>query len=159
MTRILSIGTTENRMHDAAISSIIEYIIISGILMLFMVITIPVVTTIFIDQPTNTLTYYAFMDIGNGMSTRIIDFYSIIPHYNKCTISTKFDIPDDVGGKDYRIDIIQSDDRKDDFIVISRDNYEVRVSLAGIGATEYFGWAGGNTTASGLNWIEYQYPP
>lgn len=157
MTRKLSIGTSEGTIQDAAVSSLVEYIIISAILMLFIVITVPVVTTVFIDQPTNTLTHYAFMDIGNGMSTRMIDFYSIIPHYNKCTINTKFDIPDDVGGRDYRVEIVQSSDRKDDFIVISRGDYDVSVSLAGIGATQYFGWAGGSTTASGLNRIEYEY--
>jgi len=159
MTKKLSTGITRREPETVAVSSLIEYIIISGILMLFIVITIPVVTNVFIDQPTNTLTHYSFMDIGNGMSTRIIDFYSIIPHYNTCSISTKFDIPDDVGGRDYRVEIIQSAERKDDFIVISRGDYNVRVSLAGIGATKNFGWAGGSTTASGLNRIEYNYPP
>ena len=159
MTRKLSTGISEKKREDAGVSSLVEYLIISGILILFIVITVPIVTTVFIDQPTNTLTQYAFIDIGNGMSTRIIDFYSVIPHYNKCAISTKFDIPDDVGGRDYRVEIIHSAERKDDFIVISRGDYEARISLAGIGATENFGWAGGNTTASGLNRIEYVYPP
>ncbi len=159
MERTLRTGISDHKDEDRAVSSMIEYILISGILMLFLVITIPLVTSIFIDQPSNQLTTYAFTDIGNGVSTRIVDLYAIIPYYNSANISTKFDIPDDVAGKDYWVEISPGPLPKENMIIISRGDYQSSVSLAGIGATTMFGWSGGKTTASGLNRIEYEYAP
>ena len=155
----LDIGISERVDGESGVSSMIEYIIISGILLLLLVIIVPMVTTVFIEQPTNILTTYAFTDIGNGVSTRIVDLYAVIPFYNHATITTKFDIPDEVGGKDYRVDIVPGPPSRpyDEQIIISNPSYETTVSLAGIGAT-VFGMAGGNTTASGINEITYQYP-
>jgi hypothetical protein len=132
----------------------IEYILISGILILLMVIMIPMVTTVFIDQPTNQLITYAFTDIGNGVSTRIVELYAVIPGDNPAHITTEFNIPDQVAGKDYRVVIIQGPPlRPDDLqILISGGNYQSEISLAGIGSTVS---AEGNTTASGVNEIYY----
>ncbi len=159
MTKRLFTGISERIQNDSAVSSLVEYIFISGILMVFMIITIPLVTTVFIEQPTNILTEHAFVDIGNGVSTRVVDLYAIIPSYNTATITTKFDIPDDVAGKDYRLDIISGEPPRiyDQKIMISRDSYHYNVSLAGIGATT-FGLGTGSMSASGLNEIEYKYP-
>jgi len=155
----LSIGISKVGENNRAVSSMIEYILISGILMLFLVITIPLVSSVFIDQPSNQLTTYAFTDIGNGVSTRIVNLYAVIPYYNPAIISTKFDIPDDVAGRDYWVEIAPGPHPKENFIIISRGDYQSSVSLSGIGATAMFGWSGGKTTASGLNRIEYAYAP
>ena len=172
MMKTSLIGTSEPIQNESAVSTTIEYVIISGILVMLMVITIPVVTTVFIAQPANILTYHAYVDIGNGVSTRIVDLYAIIPSWNNATIKTKFDIPDEIAGKDYRIDIIKGDPPReyDQKILVSgtggSSNSEIflsgiggssEVSLAGIGAT-IFGLSEGNMTARGLNDIEYRYP-
>ena len=52
---------------ESGVSHLVEYLIISGVLLLFMVIMVPMVSTIFIEGPTNQLTSHAFTDIGNGM--------------------------------------------------------------------------------------------
>ncbi|MCC7573769.1 MAG: hypothetical protein KO464_10400 [Candidatus Methanofastidiosum sp.] len=144
---------------DDAVSNLIEYIFITGILLMFLIIIIPVVNTIFIERPVYELTSHAYTDIGNGVSTRIIDLYAIIPIYNNATIVTDFDIPDDVVGRDYRVDIVDGPPGKeyDKRILISGNNLEYYISLSGIGATIY-GGSGGGTTASGINTIEYHYP-
>lgn len=144
---------------DDAVSNLIEYIFITGILLMFLIIIIPVVNTIFIERPVYELTSHAYTDIGNGVSTRIIDLYAIIPIYNNATIVTDFDIPDDVVGRDYRVDIVDGPPGKeyDKRILISGNNLEYYTSLSGIGATIY-GGSGGGTTASGINTIEYHYP-
>ncbi|MEI6842473.1 MAG: hypothetical protein WCK53_14490 [Methanomicrobiales archaeon] len=168
------IGTSERILNESAVSTTIEYVIISGILVMLMVITIPVVTSVFIAQPANILTYHAYVDIGNGVSTRMVDLYAIIPLYNTATIKTKFDIPDEVAGKDYKVDIISGDGARsyDQKILVSgaggSSNSEItlsgiggsyEVSLAGIGATEdRFGIGEGTMTARGLNDIIYEYP-
>ncbi|WP_449288784.1 DUF7266 family protein [Methanolinea mesophila] len=159
MRRRSGTGTSERADPESGVSPMVEYIIISGILLLLLVIVVPLVTTVFIDQPTNQLITYAFTDIGNGVSTRIVDLYAVVPFYNTATITTEFNIPDEVAGKDYRVDIVPGPPSRpyDSQILISGGNYQSEISLAGIGAT-VFGTAEGNTTASGVNEIYYHYP-
>jgi len=155
-----TISTTEPVNNESGVSHLIEYIIITAILLMFLVITIPMVNMTFIERPTSFLTYHAYTDIGNGVSTRIIDLYAIIPYGNNATITTKFDIPDDVAGRDYWVEIAPGPpERPYDNRIIIDGGYAVKstVSLAGIGET-VFGRTGGRTTASGLNNIEFQYP-
>lgn len=157
---ITTISITNTADRESGVSNVLEYIIITGVLLLFLVITIPLVNDTFIERPTNLLTSHAYTDIGNGVSTRIIDLYAILPYGNNATIVTKFDVPDDVAGKDYMIEIVPGppDRPRDNRIIISGGSQiSSTVSLAGIGET-LFGTSEGRTTASGLNSIEYQYP-
>lgn len=151
----LNTGIIDTSHSENAVSGLLEYLIISGIMVLFIVVTIPLVTTIFIEQPTNQLTMTAFVDIGNGVSTRIVDLYALAPVKENIPtdIITKFDIPDDIAGKDYWVEISGGKE-----VVISRGDYETRVSLGGIGMST-LGSTGGRTTASGINQIEFHNPP
>ena len=119
-------------------------------------IMVPMVTEAFIRGPTEQLTESAYTDIGNGVSTRIIDLYAIIPYYNEATITTKFDIPDDVAGRDYWVEIEGIRERM--IRISGGSGISSTTSLAGIGKT-VFGRSKGSTTASGLNQIKYEYPP
>ena len=58
--------------NEDAVSHLIEYIIISGVLLFLIIITLPAVSTIFIERPADHLSYYAYTDIANGVSTRIV---------------------------------------------------------------------------------------
>jgi hypothetical protein len=100
------------------------------------------------EGPGNQVRYAAFSDIGNGISTRIVDVYMTAP-YNG-TISTMFDIPDDVAGKDYFVEIGHSGTSQD--VTVSSGYIYSKVSLAGIGATRN---VTGNTTGRGINRISY----
>jgi hypothetical protein len=138
----------DNQWSERGVSDLVEYIIISGVMMLLIVITVLTITPVAIYQPTDQLSEYAFIDIGNGVSTRIVDLYALAPPVGD--ITTKFDIPDDVVGRDYRVLIEQSDNG--DIISVSYSNIRRTVPLAGIGQTLGV-W--GNTTGSGLNKIFY----
>ena len=150
-----STSTTDLPDKESAVSHMIEYTLITGIVILLFVIMVPMVTEAFIEGPTEYLTESAYTDIGNGVSTRIIDLYAIIPYYNTATITTRFDIPDDVAGKDYWVNI---EGNPGELVRISGSSgISSTVSLAGIGET-VFGGSEGSTTASGLNSIEYKFP-
>jgi hypothetical protein len=138
----------DNQWSEMGVSDLVEYIIISGVMMLLIVITVLTITPVAIYQPTDQLSEYAFIDIGNGVSTRIVDLYALAPPFGD--ITTKFDIPDDVVGRDYRVLIEQGD--KGDIVSVSYSNIRRTVPLAGIGQTLGV-W--GNTTGSGLNKIFY----
>jgi hypothetical protein len=68
------------------------------------------------------------------------------------TISTSFDIPDDVASKDYFVEIGLGANPTDQDVQVSRDFIRSRISLAGIGATR---GVTGNTTGRGMNRISY----
>jgi len=137
-----------DRNDDAGVANLIEYVMISGILMFLMVVMMLMVNTTIMEGPVNQVSLAAFSDIGNGVSTRIVEVYVTAP-YNG-TISTSFDLPDDVADKAYFVEIGQTGTSQD--VTVSRDYIYSKVSLAGIGATR---GVTGNTTSKGTNRITY----
>ena len=139
-----------DRKDEAGVANLIEYVMISGVLMLLMVVMMLMVNTNIMEGPADQVSSAAFTDIGNGISTRIVDVYVTAP-YNG-TISTIFDIPDDVAGKDYFVEIGQGIKPTNQDVTVWRGYLSSTVSLAGIGATR---GVKGNTTGRGINKISY----
>jgi hypothetical protein len=128
----------------------IEYLMISGVIMALLIVLLLLVNTNIMEDPANRLVYIAFTDIGNGISTRIVDVYAIAPV--KGTVSTKFDIPDDIAGKEYSVEIGPGANPVDQDVMVSRGSIEAHIALAGIGASK---GVAGNTTGRGMNIIRY----
>jgi hypothetical protein len=137
-----------DRKDDAGVANLIEYVMITGILMFLMVVMMLMVNTSIMEGPVNQVSSAAFTDIGNGVSTRIVDVYITAP-YNG-SISTSFDLPDDVAEKAYFVEIGKVGTSQE--VTVSRDYIYSKVSLAGIGATR---GVTGNTTGAGTNRITY----
>ena len=116
---------------------------------LFIVILLLVNTNI-MEGPANRVIYVSFTDIGNGVSTRIVDVYAIAP--NEGDITTHFDIPDEIVGRGYVVDLGSSPNSADQDITVSRDYLNARIALAGIGVTR---GVNGSTTGAGMNIISY----
>jgi hypothetical protein len=135
---------------DTGVATLIEYVMVTGVVMGLFVVMLLLVNTNFMENPVNTITYSAFTDIGNGISTRIVDTYAIAPEEGN--ISSSFDLPDDIGGKAYGVEIVG--DQSGQKVAISRDYIYSFTALAGIGASKH-GQAGGNTTGAGVNKISY----
>lgn len=135
--------------HEEGVSNVIEYILITSILLIFMVILLTTLNPLFIEGPMDQLTRHAYIDIGNGVSIRMVDLYIIAP--DEGTINTKYDLPDDVAGRGYVVTIEPASGGKD-MLRISGDRMEIRMSFSGIGATL---GVGGSTSSSGLNEIRY----
>jgi hypothetical protein len=136
-------------LNENGVSTLIEYMIISSIMVLLIIITVLTATPVIIEKPADQFSEYAFIDIGNGVSTRIVDLYVIAPIEGN--ISSKFDIPDDIVGREYFVEI--SADDTGDQINVYRGAINRKISLAGIGLTLR---AKGATTGHGLNVIEYR---
>jgi hypothetical protein len=135
---------------EAGVANLIEYVMISGVLMFLMVVMMLMVNTNIMEGPADQVSSAAFTDIANGVSVRIVDVYVTAP-YNG-TISTFIDLPDDVAGKDYFVEIGQGIKPTDQDVTVWRGYLSTRVSLAGIGATR---GVVGNTTGRGINKISY----
>jgi hypothetical protein len=134
------------------VTNLVEYISITGILLLLLVVVLFTVNSVFMQGPGDTLRYYAFTDIGNGMSVRIVDLYVIAP--DDGTISTRFILPRDVAGQDYLVSASTSATGlgEDQVIIVERGDVSARINIAGIGATK---GVTGSTTSSGWNIITY----
>jgi len=143
-------GLHHNYRNEAGVNTTIEYVIISGVLLVLFVVVLLLVNANIMQGPAETLEYSAFTDIGNGVSTRIVDVYSIAPANG--TITTSFDIPDDVAGRDYFVVIGEDENLVDQDVSVYRGSIASKISLAGIGATRA---VTGNTTGQGMNRIRY----
>jgi hypothetical protein len=147
--------TSSQRLNDPAVANMIEYLMITAVLMALFIVLLLLINTNIMEDPANRLVYVAFTDIGNGLSTRMVDVYSIAP--TDGTVFTHFDIPDDIAGRDYFVDVgtRQNADNgmmNDQYIRIYRNFLTSDISLAGIGATRN---VSGSTTGKGMNTICY----
>jgi hypothetical protein len=149
MMKISRSSTRNHKMNDDGFTPMIEYVSITGILMLLTVIIIFATNAALIEGPSNTLKYHHYVDIGNGVSTRIVDLYAIAP--TNGVITTSFDLPNDVAGQDYFVEL--SGYRQYQRILVTDGNrVHTAIDIAGIGATK---GAIGGTTAKGENIIIY----
>jgi hypothetical protein len=140
--------------NEEAVSHLIEYLIISGVMVLLIIITMPVIAEVLIERPTAQLTSSEYIDIANGVSTRIVDIYAVPSDFSAVSIVSKFDIPDSVAGREYFVEI-QGNGTSQNITVEGYYGQRSVVSLAGIGSTRK---AGGRTTGHGVNQISYDYP-
>jgi hypothetical protein len=139
-----------DRDTEDGVSNLIEYVIISGVLLALLIVMMLTINTTIMEGPADHLRYAAFTDIGNGVSTRIVDVYMLAPANG--TITTQFDIPDDVAQKDYFVEIGSTVGSSDQVVEVSRDTVKSSISLAGISASK---GVRGNTTGRGINRISY----
>jgi hypothetical protein len=133
----------------------IEYLMVTAVTMGLLIVMLLLVNTNIMEDPANRVVYVAFTDIGNGVSTRMIDVYSISPVDG--TVFTNFDIPDDIAGRDYFVEVGTRQNKvnlamDDQYIRISRGYLTTDIALTGIGATR---GATGSTTGKGMNTICY----
>jgi len=146
----MRLGHPPDPPRDSGVSTLIEYVIISGVLLVLFVIVLLLVNANIMQGPAETVEYHAFTDIGNGMSTRIVDVYSIAP--TNGNITTIFDIPDDVAGNEYFVEIHLGETAADQYTRVYRGTVASNISLAGISASRN---VTGNTTGQGINRISY----
>ena len=136
--------------NESAVANMIEYLMISGVIMVLLIVMLLLVNTNIMEDPANRLIYVAFTDIGNGVSTRMVDLYAIAPANG--TITTKFDIPDEIVGKGYDVTLGSDTSSANQDITVSRGYLKAHIAIAGIATTR---GVGGNTTGAGMNIISY----
>ena len=139
---------TDRDRGEAGVTNLMEYISLTSILLILLVVMMFTVNAVFMEGPANTLRYHAFTDIGNGISVRIVDIYVTAPDVGD--ITSYFDIPDDVGGGDYFVEVEGSEEGQK--ILVQRGDIQSRIAIAGIGASK---GVTGNTTSRGWNVIQY----
>jgi hypothetical protein len=66
-------GPSYNQLNNEdAVANMMEYLMISGVIMVLLVVMLLLVNTNIMENPANRLVYVSFTDIGNGI-TRMVD--------------------------------------------------------------------------------------
>ena len=143
-------GPDRKARREAGVSALIEYVMITTIMVILFVVILLQMNSTFMQGPAQTLQYNAFTDIGNGVSTRIVDVYAIAPPVGNITSS--FPLPQDVAGQNYFVEVYTGSAAADQYVLVSQGSITSNISLAGISATRN---VTGNTTAGGMNQISY----
>jgi len=146
----MRLGCPHNNFSESGVSSIIEYVMITTIVIILFVIVLLSVNANFMQGPSETLQYNAFTDIGNGISTRIVDVYAIAPTTGN--ITSYFQLPPDVAGQNYYVNIYSGATMADQGVSVFQGSIISNISIAGISSTRN---ATGNTTGGGMNQISY----
>jgi hypothetical protein len=143
-------------LDENAVSTTIEYISITAIVMALLIVLMLTMNSVFMEGPRDLVSYHSFVDIGNGVSTRIVDVYVLAPFVKveQGSIRTKFSIPDEVARASYDVDLTPplAGSPGSETIVVSRGSVKSTTSLAGIGSTL---GASGSTTGMGMKIICY----
>jgi hypothetical protein len=144
-------GPYPNRLNnESAVANMIEYMMVSAVIMVLLIVMLLLVNTNIMENPANRLIYVAFTDIGNGVSTRMVDVYAIAPLEGD--ITTHFDIPDEIVGRGYLVDLGAGTSSPEQDITVSRGYLKAHIAIAGIAATR---GVNGSTTGAGMNIIRY----
>ena len=115
---------------EKAVSTTLGYILIVSIGVTFFSILMLSLNSIFYDTPKAIVTESVYNDLGNEISTKMVDIYIIAPMNG--SIDTKFDIPINIANERYKIEIGSSKDQE--IIVSSLDSSNnVAISINGIG--------------------------
>ncbi len=138
-------------LDEDGVSTMTEYLTITSVLVAMFVVMMFVVNATLISGPADTLKYHSFVDIGNGVSVRMVDLYAIAP--GDGTIRTQFDLPDTVAGDEYKVmmEWVEGSEENQS-IKVTDGSVLAEVAISGIGATRR---VTGSTTGSGYNFITY----
>jgi Flp pilus assembly pilin Flp len=121
---------------ETGVTPMVEYIITFIIASILFMLMLAIASTIFIDGPQRTVSRIQFTDIGNDLTTKIVDTYLVYPQSGE--ISTTFDMPMTVAGKDYWVDINRSINNPEDKEIIVYSPYNdvsIYVTLNGVNST------------------------
>ncbi len=141
------------RLNEDGISTMTEYLSITAIVIVMFIIMTLVVNATLVEGPSNTLKYHAYVDIGNGVSTRMVEMYAIAPQNGE--IRTIFDLPDDVANQDYYVEVdadTDEDGKRFQLIRVTDGTTMSEIAIAGIGRTR---GVTGRTSGAGQNVIYY----
>ena len=108
MTRFASCRRNYNRHgrrdcfdREEAVSNAVEYVIVTGVMLILLVFTVILANYIFIEGPSDTLKHNSYLDTGERLSARIVDMHMLAPESGR--IVTGVDVPREIAGKGYDI--------------------------------------------------------
>ena len=126
-------GNTIGR-DNRAVTVSLDYIMISGVSIIFFLAVTMVAGTMLLDRPTNIAATQQFNDIGNDIGTKLTMFYLIVPASG--ALNTSLEMPSTIGGHAYTIRM-STENTTDQRVIIESEDLKINVSytINGIGAS------------------------
>ncbi|MHC1596453.1 MAG: DUF7266 family protein [Candidatus Syntropharchaeales archaeon] len=116
---------------EEAVSTTLGYLFLSGIAMIFLAIVMVSCVNMFVDNPARVVMRTGFTDVGNEISTKIVDIYIICP--DNGTLTTDITMPAEIGGEQYEVNAAIGSGQ-DQMIEVASDDGKVtmRMTINGI---------------------------
>lgn len=118
----------KSSFNDRGASILVEYIVIAGILTIFMFFITVQLNDTFINIPTKIVMKNQFEDIGNQITAKMVDVALVAPESGN--VNVKLYMPYSIGDHDYQAGFIQSEG---DYVLEIRANEIDKVEILPIG--------------------------
>lgn len=138
---------------ERGVTAMLEFILMFVLAAAIFTIFIMNFNGLFQNQPKYIVTTNQFVDIGNDVTTKIIDTYLISP--DNGTVQTYFDLPNTVAGYTYAVNVkpVGVDDREVQVYTDQNSGISVYTTLNGANTTIMVN--GTTTSTSSLHGIVY----
>ena len=120
------------REKESAVSSMLEYTIITAILMLLFLTVTAASDAAFLTGPSETLRSQEYQDVVTSVSMRIVDLAIVAPQDGR--IECRFDLPGGVGNQPYSVHIAPGTVGSGVGIEVGDGEVTKGVTLGGIGS-------------------------
>jgi len=129
-----SLACSANLKDCRAVSYPLEYVIISGIAILFFAVVMMTAGTMLTAAPLDVAATQQFNDVGNDISNKLIMFYLIVPEHG--AMSTTLEMPPTIGGHTFTVRMSTNNTTAQTVTSSADDlNGNISYTLNGIGAS------------------------
>lgn len=139
--------------NEEGVNSVVEYIIVFIIGSIIFSIFLILSQSLFIENPSKTVSQNQFMDVGNDVDTKLVDTYLVMP--DNGTISTTFDMPNDIAGYGYNVSIFPSGTNDVEVRVTSNKYNDVFADLTLNGVNSTIPINGSTSSNNAIHKIHY----
>lgn len=119
---------------EEAITPTYEYLILIGAFLAWTVIFFAAYASELSYTPAKIAMEAQFQDIGNAVSSKIVDMYMVVPK-TKGHLNAKFYIPEDIGGYEYKVTFKELNQDQQVLVSALEFEKEILITLNGIGSS------------------------
>ena len=136
---------------NRGMSTLTGYVAISSIAIIFFGIIAITTTGLFVERPSKTVMRGGYSDVGNDISTKIVDVYIIAPENG--TLNTSLRIPRSVARQEYEVDAYV--DKSDQTIKVSALHTDIEVAVTINGIAHTVNVTGTTLSGNPEHWLRY----
>ncbi len=119
---------------NEAITPTYEYLILTGAFLAWTIIFFATYASELSSTPAKVAMEGQFQDIGNAVSSKIVDMYMVVPK-TKGHMNSKFYIPEDIGGYEYKVTFKESSQDQQVYVSALEFDKAILITLNGIGSS------------------------
>ncbi len=138
---------------EDGVSTTLDYLMVFMIAFVLFGVLMLMASSMFIEAPARSVSAIQFTDIGNDITAKVVDTYLVAPKNG--SVSTTFDIPYTIAGKDYMADIKDTKNGQDKEVVVYSPYNGVAISVTINGVNSTIPVNGSTSSVSPIHRIYY----